>query len=380
MPRLAVLFRLALFLPALALGWLSGAAAQEFVYPATVSSEAQKGPDQGANSLRIYSTTDKSIFEPVIRDFQTAHPFMTIHYFELQSLDLHERILAESDQNGITADLAISSAMDLQMKLVNDGYARSLDIRTPSDYPQWSRWRNEAFGITFEPVVTIYNKPFFAGQEFPANRTALTDYLNAAPAGLNGRVGTYDITQSGVGFLFMARDISQYSAIWELTQALQVNSLQTHVSSSDMIRQVASGELKLAYNVLGSYAVTFMDRYPDLGVSYPEDYTLIFSRIALVPKKAGSSVAGRLFLQYLLSAKGQELIMETTGFNLLDSRPSSEETINENSNNFQPIKVSPSLLVYQDQIKRRKILERWKRILHGPDQSSALPLSRGQVE
>ncbi len=48
-------------------------------------------------------------------------------------------------------DLAISIAIDLQVKLVNDGYAARARMPETRRGPGWSRWRDELFGFTMEP-------------------------------------------------------------------------------------------------------------------------------------------------------------------------------------------------------------------------------------
>ncbi|MEZ5476924.1 MAG: hypothetical protein R3E95_05405 [Thiolinea sp.] len=80
-------------------------------------------------------------------------------------------------------------------------------------------------------------------------------------------------------------------------------------NTQSMLDAVRSGELLLAYNVLGSYAQADLSRYPELGMILPGDYTLVMSRIAFVSKRARNpALAHRFFLDYLLSLRGQSLL------------------------------------------------------------------------
>src|SRR5690242_16348566 len=72
----------------------------------------------GGVMLRVYSTTDTRLFEPVIRDFQSTVRGISIRYEELDAGDLYERFLADAVAGRPGADLLLSSAMDLQVKLV----------------------------------------------------------------------------------------------------------------------------------------------------------------------------------------------------------------------------------------------------------------------
>ena len=71
---------------------------------------------------------------------------------------------------------------------------------------------------------------------------------------------------------------------------------------------VIQGEQTIGYGVFGSYAHVRARRVPDLGVVMPSDYTLILSRVAFVTAKARRPNAARLFLDYLLSQRGQTII------------------------------------------------------------------------
>ncbi|WP_020593407.1 ABC transporter substrate-binding protein [Kiloniella laminariae] len=333
-------------------------------------------PKQGATDTTsppaevvIYSSTDVDVFQGVIEDFQTTLPGISVIYHELQSLELYERIQDESSSGQQTADLAISSAMDLQMKLANDGFAQPVELSSAQNMPTWSVWRNEAFGVTFEPSVIIYNKQYFNQHPLPKNRTELLNFLEKRPADIFGRIATYDIERSGLGYLFLAVDAEKYSATWDLVRAMGLNGVKLYSSSSAIIENVSSGKFVLGYNVLGSYALSRMESSPELGILLPEDYTVVFSRIALVPKTARAPALGVVFLDYLLSEHGQSVMVETAKLNAIHpdiNLPLGQMSLSDTSrNNMIPIKVGPGLLVYLDQAKRGRIIRKWNSTLRG---------------
>ena len=71
--------------------------------------------------LVINAATDRPLMEPLLRDFQAAHPEIAIAYVDLGTRELYESVAQTA---GPAPDLAISSAMDLQAKLVNDGWTQ----------------------------------------------------------------------------------------------------------------------------------------------------------------------------------------------------------------------------------------------------------------
>ena len=72
---------------------------------------------QATGRLTIHSTTDLIYFEPLIKAFQEQNAGIEVEYTVLSSTDLFNAV----NDSSVSIDLAISSAMDLQMKLANDG-------------------------------------------------------------------------------------------------------------------------------------------------------------------------------------------------------------------------------------------------------------------
>src|SRR3546814_461318 len=127
----------------------SPAAAETTVFPRLSS---------GDGELIVYSSTDLDTLSPAIADFQVLHPAIEITYVDLDTAELYDSFVAEVDAGAPSADLLLSSAMDLQFKLANDGYAAAHRSSNAESIPDWARWRNHAFGVTFEPAVIVYNR------------------------------------------------------------------------------------------------------------------------------------------------------------------------------------------------------------------------------
>ncbi len=155
---------------ALAAASLLGTRAIADVYPALSGN-----PE--ARAVLVYSALDENIALPAIKAFLKANPDLALDYRELQTIEIYDRITKETDAGKTTADVAISSAMDLQMKLANDGYARAVDLASASALPSWAIWRNTAFALTFEPAAIVYNKLAFKDQPPPKTHGELTRFL-----------------------------------------------------------------------------------------------------------------------------------------------------------------------------------------------------------
>ena len=79
-------------------------------------------------------------------------------------------------------------------------------------------------------------------------------------------------------------------------------------STGTMMERVSSGENLIGFNILGSYAEARAKNDPSLGISYPKDYTLVLSRVSFISQQAQNSNAAKLWLDYVLSEKGQSIL------------------------------------------------------------------------
>ena len=153
-------------------------------------------------TIRVISTADIAAFDPLIRTFQSINQGITVDYTVASSAEVMAAIYDE----GVPFDLVISSAMDLQTKLANDGFAQQYVSPQTVQLPAWAQWQEQLFSFTQEPAALVVSDTFFAGLEIPKNREQLIDLLRAHPEVFDQRIGTYDVRTSGLGYLFATQD------------------------------------------------------------------------------------------------------------------------------------------------------------------------------
>ncbi|MBR9884692.1 MAG: ABC transporter substrate-binding protein, partial [Oceanospirillales bacterium] len=123
-----------------------------------------------STKLIIYGAADYPAISPLLMAFHHKYPNIDIEYTEGNTLKLYQKFLAVQP-NG--PDVMLSSAMDLQFKLVNDGYARAYLSSETERLPHWANWRNEIFGFTYEPAVIVVNKTLLESTDIPRSRSEL---------------------------------------------------------------------------------------------------------------------------------------------------------------------------------------------------------------
>jgi iron(III) transport system substrate-binding protein len=328
------------------------------------ASDIAKAKTEG--SVVVYSTTDQKQIAPLIKDFEALYPGVKVEYHDMNSTEIYNRFISESAV-GPSADVVWSSAMDQTVKLVNDGYAQPYKLSDSSKLPDWAIWKNEAFGTTYEPVGFVYNKRLVEPGEVPQTHADFAKLLASKAEKFKGKVVTYDPEKSGVGFMLHSQDALANSAgFWELARAMGQAGLRVQSSTGTMLERIASGENLIGYNMLGSYALVRAQKDPSIGVAFPKDYTLIMSRVTFIAKQAKHPSASRLWVEYVLSQRGQSLIASQADLFAIRSDVTGDTTASglqaQLGKAVKPIPIAPALLTYLDQSKRLEFLKQWNSV------------------
>lgn len=315
------------------------------------------GPSGATVRLLVRGTTDIALFEPILKAFVSQTNGLRLDYQQWASNDLYIAARTECDTGLRPADLLVSSSIDQQVKLANDGCATQHRSALTEDLPEGFNWRDEVFGTTREPAVIVYNHRLVDESVAPRSRFDLIDLLRPENSRFRGRVATYDIEASGLGYMFAFADAQQATTFGSLIEAFGRSRAVASDSSAKIIDGVETGTYLLAYNVLGSYALARAEQNPDLVVVAPSDYTLVLSRAALIPKGAAHpDIAGAL-IDFLLSDIGQTALRDANL--IVDTHPALRLPENPETR-LRVIPLSPALMVGLDQHKRRAFIARWR--------------------
>lgn len=334
--------------------------------PALAENKTTTFPAPGGEKhvLTLHTATDLEAFEPVLRDFQRLAPDVSIRYVETVTNELFEKVRKDCAAGRSGADLLITSSVDHLVVLSNEGCALPHRSSITATAPAWTHWRNEVFGFTFEPAVIVYNKVLVPQEEVPRTRIELINLMREQPTRYSGRIGSYDIARSGIGYLFATFDARNALIYGRLIEGFGRMKLVTRCCTGDLIKELADGKLSIGYNLLGSYAYAAQRNGAPIGIVVPKDYVLALSRGAMIPVKSPNPALAQRFLDYLLSTRGQKTIREEAFFFDFSGRlpegvegpPSLVE-----AGIIRPIVIGPGLLPAQDRAKRRRFLDEWRR-------------------
>ncbi|NNE81369.1 MAG: ABC transporter substrate-binding protein [Silicimonas sp.] len=300
--------------------------------------------DPGAETtLRIISSTDTSFFEPILASFVAENPGVAIEYLVTGTAALDGLFRADPEK----FDLVISSAMDLQLKLANDGFALRIGGVA---HPDWAEWRQSLFAFTTEPAAIVINRAAFNGLEIPRTRQDLIHALRDEPERFHGKLGTYDVRQSGLGYLFATQDARASETYWRLMEVMGGLETRLYCCSGEMIDDLASGEIVVAYNVLGSYAAARKDTEDTLEIVLPSEFPTTMMRTALVSNEAPNADAAIAFMRHLIGVQTRRGV----------DHPLPPLDVAKDSAGRSTIALEPALMTYLDTLKRRRFLQEWE--------------------
>ncbi len=332
---------------------------------ARAASALYPAPAGETEVLTIVGTTDTPLFAAFVEGFQALHPGVSVRYEEMDSLPLYQGFI--DGALPVAPDLLISSASDLQLKLANDGYALAHESPFLAGLPDWAHWRSEVFGFTFEPAVIIYNPDLISAEEVPRTHLKLAELLETQPERFRGKVATYDIAVSGVGYLLAAQDQTISSTFWRLATAFGRVGAEFSGSSPGILNGVAEGRLALGYNVLGSYAFARQAEGARIEIVVPDDYVLALTRSMLIPRSAAEPQLARDFVDFALSPAGQSVAAGSSALGSvvpgMSGNWTSEAIAARGRGVIQPIALGPGLLVALDQLRRQRFLDTWQEIV-----------------
>jgi iron(III) transport system substrate-binding protein len=131
-----------------------------------------------------------------------------------------------------------------------------------------------------------------------------------------------------------------------------------------MMERISSGENLLGFNIFNSYAALRAKKDPSIGIVLPKDYALVMSRVMFISKAAKNPNAAKLWLDYILSKRGQTIIANQSELGSIRGDVEGEMTAagytKQLGNAAKPIPVSADLLAYLDQTKRLDFIKQWQ--------------------
>ena len=316
---------------------------------------------QAERQLVVYSTVHNDpLVNDVLSAFRRRYPFILVQDSDDDAGLIYQRFLREIGQGRPSADFIWGSGMDLEEKLINDGYAQAYSSPEMPSLPSWAHWRDLGYGITLEPVAIIYNSRFLSSDEMPKSHAGLRDLLRSQSGKFKGRVAMYDPEKTEVGMLFLSQDVRITRDTWNLIDALGAVDAKTYSTSPEMLLNIIAGKQWIGYDVIASYAIEMRKDHPELTIVYPSDYVLTMSRVGFITASAKHPNGAKLFLDFLLSREGQQIFRSHGMASVRADVGGPKGQVPLDAIRTQAIRIGPGLLSDLDSLVRAQFLRRWR--------------------
>ena len=264
-----------------------------------------------AETLLMHGSTDIEAFTPILMGFADASPGLRIIYEQRSTNEIYllaERACLDGEAG---ADLLVSSSVDQQVKLVNDGCAQPHVSPETQSLPSWANWRDEVFGVTSEPAVMVYNRALVPAGDVPRSRFDLIDLLRPPGNLFVGRIATYDIERSGLGLSLCLSGCAAGNDVRPADRSLRPQRCRRYLLLRRDHRLGCRGGISDRLQYAGLLcARNVPPRMIASGVVALSDYTLVLSRAALVPRNASNASAAKRFIDFALSKVGRGLLAD----------------------------------------------------------------------
>ncbi len=332
------------------------------------------------SELLVRGAADLAEIRPLLVEFRRRNPDIDLTYIESSTIELYHNMLTGEYES---TDVIASSAMDLQVKLINDGYAQPYISLETQNLPSRAKWRNEIFAFTYEPAVIAYNHQLLeqiAQASVPEleTRADILEFIREYSDQMDGRIGTFDIDSVGVGYLLWSYDSQQTASYGRILESFGIHNAKLYSSSNTMLDALNKGEIAFAYNVLGTYANSATRTNPNVKLLLPKDYTTAIMRTVFIKKDAPNPYSARRYIDFLLSINGQQILADTSSLSPIrtnvTTKPNGTNQVKRSELYFQqergPIRSIPlglRLLVMTDKLKREVLINEWKSALIDPD-------------
>lgn len=313
--------------------------------------------------LVIYSTTDNKAAGPLLKGFAARSPQIKVEYNDMNSTELHNRYISEQAAGGTRGDVIWSSSMDTVLKLASD-YAMPFASAEIGNILKWVVWQQKAYDTTYEPLVFVYHKRLIKQDEVPSNHDALAQLISNQPDRFKNKVTPYDIEKSALGSMLSVYDRKADPQYFANLGRMAKGGLSVQSSTGTMLERVSAGKNLIGFTILGSYAETRAKDDPSHGNAYPNDDTLILSRVMFNSNQAENGNAAKVWLDHMLSKEGQAILANQSDIpslrNDIDGENDVDGLTKRLGKALRPIAVADSLLTYLAQDKRLDHIKQWR--------------------
>ena len=268
-------------------------------WSATVEAAKKEG------MLTFYHNTRPQGIEKLLSEFRKDYPGIKTEHIRLGSAPLNERFGTEYSAGRNLADVLLTFPDDVLFKGVDhNGWALEWTPPELAAVPPATNRNNRMFALHTTRNVIIYNKQRVKPADAPKEWDDLWNPKFKGKAAMDPPWRSNAV--QGLMVLWAKNGVT------DAAQKLKANDIRFFEGSAGVYQAVLRGDALIGTLADLPLEPGLADGAP-IGFVYPKSGTAVIDGYALVATKAPHPNAAKVFANWLMSAKGQEILQETDG-------------------------------------------------------------------
>jgi iron(III) transport system substrate-binding protein len=255
--------------------------------------------------LTLYHNLPPPGDEGLIAAFEATHSGIKVETVRLGSSAMIQRFEAETMAGVCPADALMILYDEAENRWIDNGWVMEWMPPEAAAYPPEFRHRDRLFTIQLFRDAIVYNTTRIKPADAPRSYADLFDPKWKGKVGLNPPWRSVAV-QGSVAFW------EKHLGITNIAQRLKDNDVRFFSGSAGVTQAVVRGDVWIATLIDPAVINALADGAPIAAV-YPDSGVPAIPSNVFVPAKAPSAVAGKLFINWLLSEKGQTALQESAG-------------------------------------------------------------------
>ena len=270
----------------------------------------------------MYGNVPAPFFKSVVEGFNAKYPSITVEYSDLSDNQIFSKYQSERAQNARTADLLMASAPSLWIQARENGTIADVTPQGLSNFPDFTRQARGLYIMAADPVIVGFNTKLLSSAEIPTSYADLAAKVTADPA--KYKLNTYTIDNTfGYAAIYGLVHILGEDQAWKILDRLGPNSI-TYAEGTRGLTDLISGATPVGYLGSGLGQVVIPAASKGLAsYGFMQDATPLVPRAIGVTAGAASPASAQLFLDYVFSDAGQQVLcaagLEATANNFVAS-------------------------------------------------------------
>ncbi|MFI5960485.1 extracellular solute-binding protein [Cryptosporangium sp. NPDC051539] len=250
----------------------------------------------------LYTNSEEQQMTPMIKAFEAANPGIEVRSLTLGNQEMFQRYETEVASGGSTADVVMSSDAVGWLSFLRGGnVADYTDPNTPN-LPDYALLGKGVYAFSEDPVIAVFNKAVLPENKQP---TSMAELAKMAPQ-LDGKIGATAISNV-IQFGATSAYLDKYGdAGWQTLERIGAHA-GLESDNGPLVTKLAQGQYAAAFFVSGAVRAFIVgDVAKVVNYRYLTDGTPLLPRAAAVTSQAKHPNAAKVWLNWLLSTKGQE--------------------------------------------------------------------------